>query len=47
MLQSPDHRDLAYALKYKFTSSNNKSEYEALIVELRITVALNVEQLII
>lgn len=29
MLQSLDNRELAYALKYSFTTSNNKSEYES------------------
>lgn len=47
ILQSLDSRDFAYALKYEFTPSNNESEYKALIVGIQITLALNLEQLII
>lgn len=47
MLQSPNCREQAYALKYQFTDRNNESKYEALIEELRMALALNVEQLII
>lgn len=34
-------------LKYKFTASNNESEYEVVIAGLRLASALNVEQVII
>lgn len=47
VLQNPDNRKLAYALKYAFTTNKNESEYEALIARLHMALALNVEQLII
>lgn len=42
-----DNKELAYALKYEFTASNNESKYEALIAGLRMALAMNMEQLII
>lgn len=47
VLQSPDNRELTYALKHEFIASSNESKYEALIVGLCMRLALNIEQLII
>lgn len=39
--------ELAYALKYDFSFSNNEFEYEALLAGLHMAFAMNIEQLII
>lgn len=39
--------EFAYALKYDFPVSNNESKYKALLVGLRMTLFLNVKQLIV
>lgn len=47
VLQSSDKQDFACALKYEFTANNNGSEYEALISDLHMALAMNMEKLII
>nr|GEU61758.1 reverse transcriptase domain-containing protein [Tanacetum cinerariifolium] len=47
ILTSPEGTEFTYALRFQFTASNNKAEYEALIVGLRIATqigVLNVEK---
>lgn len=39
--------EFAYALKYDFSFSNKESEYEAFLVNLRMALAMNIDQLII
>lgn len=46
-LEGSSGTKFAYALKYNFSVSNNESEYKALIVRLRMTLAMSIEQLII
>ena len=40
VLISPDRSRLRYAIRLHFSASNNATEYEALINELRITIEL-------
>lgn len=47
VFKNPNGTELAYALKYNFHSSNNESEYEVLLAGLRMTLTINVDQLII
>ncbi|GKA63148.1 reverse transcriptase domain-containing protein [Tanacetum coccineum] len=42
ILTSPEVKEFTYALRFQFTASNNKVEYEALIVGLRIMVQMGV-----
>lgn len=45
--KTPTRTEFAYALKYIFHASNNKLEYEVLLVGLQMALAMNVDQLII
>ncbi|GJX48809.1 reverse transcriptase domain-containing protein [Tanacetum coccineum] len=42
ILTSPEGTEFTYALRFQFTSSNNKAEYEALIAGLQITAHIRV-----
>ncbi|GJR66132.1 reverse transcriptase domain-containing protein [Tanacetum coccineum] len=42
ILTSPEGTEFTYALRFQFTTSNNKAEYEALIVGLRIAAQMGV-----
>ncbi|XP_059664260.1 uncharacterized protein LOC132310035 [Cornus florida] len=45
VLVSPEGESVQYALRFGFKATNNKAEYEALIVGLKVANALGVEQL--
>ena len=45
ILTSPDGIDVEYALRFGFQASNNKAEYEAIIVGLNLTHSMEVDQL--
>lgn len=47
LLQNPIWIEFSYALIYTFSISNNEYEYEVLLARLRMTTAMNIEQLII
>ncbi|GJR52656.1 reverse transcriptase domain-containing protein [Tanacetum coccineum] len=42
ILTSPEGAEFTYALRFQFTASNNKAEYEALIAGLRIAAQMGV-----
>ncbi|GJT90902.1 reverse transcriptase domain-containing protein, partial [Tanacetum coccineum] len=42
ILTSPEGAEFTYALRFQFTASNNKAEYEALIASLRIAAQMGV-----
>lgn len=46
-LKSPSGVEFAYALKYDFHVCNNESEYESLLVGLRMALAMKMDQLIV
>nr|GEX27450.1 reverse transcriptase domain-containing protein [Tanacetum cinerariifolium] len=43
ILTNPEGVEFTYALRFQFAASNNKSEYEALVVGLRITAQMGVK----
>nr|GEY89187.1 reverse transcriptase domain-containing protein [Tanacetum cinerariifolium] len=43
ILTSPEGVEFTYALRFQFTASNNKAEYEALVVGLRIATRMGVK----
>ena len=45
MLNSPEGHKIHYALHFGFQASNNKTEYEALIAELKLAKELKVNNL--
>ena len=45
ILTSPDGIDSEYALRFGFRASNNKAEYEAIIVGLNLAHSMEVDQL--
>ncbi|GKA71700.1 reverse transcriptase domain-containing protein [Tanacetum coccineum] len=45
ILSNPEGMEFTYALRFEFTTTNNKAEYEALIVGLRITARMGVHNL--
>ncbi|GKE28597.1 reverse transcriptase domain-containing protein [Tanacetum coccineum] len=45
ILTSPEGTEFTYALRFQFTASNNKSEYEALIASLRIAAQIGVRNM--
>ena len=45
LLISPEGEEITYALKFKFTVSNNEAEYEALLAGLRIAKEMEVTNL--
>ncbi|GJZ09599.1 reverse transcriptase domain-containing protein [Tanacetum coccineum] len=45
ILTSPEGTEFTYALRFQFTASNNKAEYEALIVGLRIAAQIGVRHI--
>ena len=45
ILTSPNRIDVEYALKFIFQASNNKVEYEAVIVGLNLAHSMEVDQL--
>ncbi|CAK9186381.1 unnamed protein product [Ilex paraguariensis] len=45
ILTSPDGIDVEYALRFGFKASNNKAEYEAVIVGLNLAHSMEAEQL--
>ena len=45
ILTSPDGIDAEYALRFGFQASNNKAEYEAIIVRLNLAHSVEVDQL--
>lgn len=45
VLISPERAEFTDALRFKFRESNNASEYEALLAELRIAEQMTVENL--
>lgn len=47
LLERPNSMEFAYTLKYHFTVNNDESKYEAPIGGLRMTLGMNIEQLII
>ncbi|KAI5663128.1 hypothetical protein M9H77_22451 [Catharanthus roseus] len=47
VLESTNRVEFAYVLKYEFPVSNNESEYEELLAGFGMTLARNIEQLII
>ncbi|GJY19053.1 reverse transcriptase domain-containing protein [Tanacetum coccineum] len=46
ILTSPKGEEFTYTLRFKFNTSNNEAEYEALVAGLRITKQMGVESLI-
>ena len=44
VLESPMGEKVLYALRLQFPASNNKAEYEALIVRLRLAKEMGLEQ---
>ncbi|GJZ00528.1 reverse transcriptase domain-containing protein [Tanacetum coccineum] len=46
ILTSPEGKEFTYALRFEFDASNNKAEYEALVVGLRIAEQMGVKNLI-
>lgn len=47
MLMSPNGYKITLTVRFKFTASNNKAEYEALIAGLRLASHLKIESIII
>ena len=47
VLISPEKETLKYAVKLQFTATNNKTEYEALLIGLSLAKALGEKNLII
>ncbi|GJT93843.1 reverse transcriptase domain-containing protein [Tanacetum coccineum] len=45
ILTNPEGAEFTYALRFRFDATNNKGEYEALIVSLRIAEQMGVENL--
>nr|GEX36498.1 reverse transcriptase domain-containing protein [Tanacetum cinerariifolium] len=45
ILTNPDGVEFTYALRFQFAASNNKAEYEALIVGLRIATEMGVKNI--
>ena len=45
ILESPTGEKVSYALRFKFSASNNKAEYKALLARLRLAKEIRVEQL--
>ncbi|XP_071713323.1 uncharacterized protein [Rutidosis leptorrhynchoides] len=45
MLINPEGQEFTYALRFEFNTTNNEAEYEALLVELRITKEMKIEHL--
>ena len=45
ILTSPDGIDMEYALKFRFQSSNNEAEYEAVIAGLNLAHSMEADQL--
>ncbi|XP_071694852.1 uncharacterized protein [Rutidosis leptorrhynchoides] len=45
VLTSPDREEHTYALRFIFTATNNESEYEALLSEMRIVQQLGIKHL--
>ncbi|GJT95379.1 reverse transcriptase domain-containing protein [Tanacetum coccineum] len=45
ILTNPEGMEFTYALRFEFTSTNNKAEYEALITGLRIATRMGVRNL--
>ena len=45
ILTSPNGIDMEYALRFGFQASNNKAEYEAVIVGLNLTRSMEADQL--
>nr|GEY16926.1 reverse transcriptase domain-containing protein [Tanacetum cinerariifolium] len=43
ILTSPEGAEFTYALRFQFSASNNKAEYEALVVGLRIAAQMGVK----
>ncbi|XP_057452660.1 uncharacterized protein LOC130744496 [Lotus japonicus] len=46
-IESPDKMVIEQSLKFEFKASNNQSEYEALIVGLRLAIELGIQKLFI
>ncbi|XP_071740819.1 uncharacterized protein [Rutidosis leptorrhynchoides] len=44
-LVSPNREEITYAIRLKFSASNNEAEYEALIAGLRLAKSIDVQQL--
>nr|GEW11868.1 reverse transcriptase domain-containing protein [Tanacetum cinerariifolium] len=47
MLVDPEGKEYTYALRFKFETTNNKAEYEALLAGLRIAKEMKIQELII
>ena len=47
VLVTPEANTLEIALKFLFKASNNESEYEAIIAELRIAADLGAQQMVV
>ncbi|GJX88190.1 reverse transcriptase domain-containing protein [Tanacetum coccineum] len=47
MIVSPKGMEYTYALKFKFTVTNNEAEYEAIIAGLRIVKEMKIEEIIV
>nr|GFD10394.1 reverse transcriptase domain-containing protein [Tanacetum cinerariifolium] len=45
ILTNPEGMEFTYALRFKFTATNNEAEYEALIARLRITTRMGARNL--
>ena len=45
ILTSPEGIDIEYALRFKFQTSNNEAEYEAIIAGLNLAYSLEIDQL--
>ncbi|GJT19869.1 reverse transcriptase domain-containing protein [Tanacetum coccineum] len=45
MIVSPEGMEFTYALKFKFTATNNEAEYEAVITCLRIAIEMKIEEI--
>lgn len=44
ILISPDGVEISYAIRFKFKTTNNQTEYKAFIVGLKLTLALRTEK---
>lgn len=47
ILVSPDNFKITYALRFKFKASNNKAEYEALVIGIRLAHFMKVDRITI
>nr|GFC72006.1 reverse transcriptase domain-containing protein [Tanacetum cinerariifolium] len=45
IIMNPEGMEFTYALKFRFNATNNEAEYEALIVGLRITSQMGIQNL--